>query len=149
MRWSVLERQCVYRKGEECEPGAPPAGSTFFDQPRDWNDTFAVRAGLSKWLSKPVEVFAGLGYASSAVPDHALEPALPDWHSVSVSLGGRFEVFEKMFVAAGYTQLFYIPRDTSGEFDLDDEPGASKGPDAGGNYKQLVGVLNVNVDMQF
>jgi long-chain fatty acid transport protein len=150
MRWSVLERQCVHRPGKECQPNTP-VGDTFFDQPRDWNDTFGVRAGISKWLSKPVEVFAGLGYASNAVPDETLEPALADWHSVSASVGGRFEVFEKMFVATSYTQLYYIPRDTQGKFTLDEPPnsGASLSPDAGGNYKQLVGVLNVNVDFQF
>ena len=56
-----------------------------------------------------------------------------------------------MFVATSYTQLYYIPRDTTGKFNVDEPPytGASLNPDAGGNYKQLVGVLNINVDFQF
>jgi long-chain fatty acid transport protein len=150
-RWSVLERQCVYKVDAQCDPNSNVGDTTFFDQPRDWNDTFGVRAGVSKWLSKPVEVFAGLGYASNAVPDETLEPALADWHSVSATVGGRFEVFEQMFVATSYTQLYYIPRDTTGKFNVDEPPytGASLNPDAGGNYKQLVGVLNINVDFQF
>lgn len=150
-RWSVLKRQCVYKPDQQCDPNTPPGGSTFFDQPRDWNDTFGVRAGVSKWLSEPVEVFAGLGYASNAVPDDRLEPALPDWHSVSASVGGRFEVLKKIFVASSYTQIYYIPRDTSGKFDLDEPPnsGVTVSPDAGGNYKQMIGVLNVNIDAQF
>jgi long-chain fatty acid transport protein len=149
-RWSVIERQCVYDPDSECVPNSNVGEPTWFDQPRDWNDTFGVRAGISKWLSKPVEVFAGLGYASNAVPDETLEPALPDWHSVSATLGGRFEVIDKLNVAASYTQLYYIPRDTAGKFDLDETyTGASRNPDAGGKYAQLVGVLNVNVDVQF
>lgn len=150
IRWSVMERQCVHRPNEDCEPNTP-IGNTFFDQPRDWNDTWGIRAGLSKWLSKPLEVFAGLGYTSNAVPDETLEPALPDWHTFSAALGGRMEVAEKIFVAGSYTQFWSIPRDTQGKFTLDEPPntGVSKSPDAGGNYKQLVGVLNVNLDVQF
>jgi long-chain fatty acid transport protein len=151
MRWSVIDRQCVHKPDQDCEPNSSAGDTTFFDQPRDWNDTFNIRAGVSKWVSKPVEVFAGAGYASNAVPDSTMEPSLADWNSVSFGLGGRFEIFEKAFVAASYTQLFYIPRDTQGKFDLDEPPntGVTANPDAGGKYKQMVGVLNVNVDFQF
>ncbi len=150
-RWSVLKRQCVHKPDDDCQPNSAAGNTTFFDQPRDWNDTFGVRAGVSKWVSKPVEVFGGLGYGSNAVPDETLEPALADWNYVSASVGGRFEAFENMFVAASYTQLFYLPRNTQGKFNLDEPPntGVSKSPDAGGSYKQQVGVLNVNVDFQF
>lgn len=150
-RWSVIERQCVHKPDVDCQPNSAAGDTTFFDQPRDWQDTFGVRAGISKWLSKPLEVYAGAGYSSNAVPDETLEPALADWNAVSASLGVRAEVFDKMFVSGSYTQLYYIPRDTQGKFDLDEAPntGVSRSPDAGGNYKQLVGVVNVNVDFQF
>jgi long-chain fatty acid transport protein len=151
IRWSVLERHCVYNPGLQCEPHSNVGGSTFFDQPRNWNDTFGVRAGISKWLSEPVEVFTGIGYASNAVPDETLEPSLADWHAISVAVGGRFELMDKIFLATSYTQLFYPSRDSTGKFNLDDpRPGdASRNPDAGGKYKQMVGVLNVNLDLAF
>ena len=79
------------------------------NQPRDWHDTFGVRAGGSYWLNREFEFFGGSGFASNAVPDETLEPALPDWHGISLGLGGRLEIFENVHVAASYTQIFYVP----------------------------------------
>jgi long-chain fatty acid transport protein len=141
-RWSVLKAHVVQNTD---------TNSYLLDQRRDWKDTFGVRAGVSKWLSKPVELFGGAGYSSNAVPNTTLEPALPDWNGISVSAGGRFEVIEKLFAAVSYTQLFYLPRDTAGDSQLTElsPKGAPRNPDSGGKYKQSVGVLNVNVDVAF
>jgi long-chain fatty acid transport protein len=141
-RWSVLKVHVVKNTKNN---------AYLLDQRRDWKDTFGVRAGVSKWLSEPVEVFGGAGYSSNAVPDKTLEPALPDWDGISVSAGGRFEVMDKLFTAVSYTQIFYLPRDTNGKSRLTDPSpnGAVPNPDSGGKYKQAVGVLNVNVDFQF
>jgi long-chain fatty acid transport protein len=152
-RWSVMKRQCVYKAGTSCNvgnDGVSPNGDALFNQPRDWKDAFGVRAGVSKWVSKPVEVFGGLGYSSSAVPDNTLEPALPDWDAMSATIGGRFEVVKQVFASGSYTQFYYFPRDSSGKFDVDNRfQGATHNPDAGGSYKQLVGVLNLNLDIGF
>jgi long-chain fatty acid transport protein len=58
-RWSQMERQCAVLQ----------------NQPRNWNDTFGVRAGASLWTNKATELLAGAGYSSNAVPDETLERA--------------------------------------------------------------------------
>ncbi|HMR07768.1 MAG TPA: outer membrane protein transport protein [Polyangiaceae bacterium] len=167
-RWSVLEDHFVVNPDlgdggtEECEykervPGNPPAlGSCLLSQKRDWSDTFGVRVGASRWLNKETELFAGAGYSSNAIPDKYLEPALTDFNSISLSLGGRLEVVKNFNVALSYTQLFYLTRDTDGKSDHDLARGPSgtpnsieNGPDTGGVYKQMIGVVNANVDVQF
>jgi len=140
-RWSAMKKHIVKNSD---------TGEFLLDQPRDWNDTFGVRAGASKWLSKPVEVYGGAGFSSNAVPDSTLEPALPDWNGISLSAGGRFEIIEKLFADLSYTQIIYLPRDNTGKSELTTATGtAPPSPDAGGKYKQAVGVVNVNIDFAF
>jgi len=139
-RWSVLEKHVVKNTDND---------QFLLDQERNWKDTFGVRAGASKWISKPLEVYAGAGYSSNAVPDETLEPALPDWDGISFSAGGRYQVLEKLFASLSYTQIVYLPRDTSGKNTLTEPSRAVPNPDAGGKYKQAVGVVNVNVDFAF
>ncbi len=160
-RWSVLEEHDVVNtdlssKGADACKGNPPDGACLLGQKREWTDTFGVRIGASRWLNKETELFAGAGYSSNAIPDEYLEPALMDFNSISLSLGGRLEVVEDIHVALGYTQLFYLTRDTDGKSNHDKErvPGGGtnsiqNGPDSGGVYKQMVGVLNANVDFKF
>ena len=92
---------------------------------------------------------AGAGFSSNAVPEDTLEPALPDWDGVSLSAGGRFEIVDDVHLDTSYTQLIYFPRDNTGKSELPQLEALSKGPDTGGVYKQMVGVLNVNVDVAF
>jgi long-chain fatty acid transport protein len=140
-RWSVLERHVV--KNTETD-------SYLLDQDRSWKDTFSVRAGVSKWISEPLEVYTGAGYASNAVPDSTLEAALPDWDGVSFSAGGRYQILEKLFASLAYTQIVYLPRDNHGASELTKSTGtAPPSPDSGGHYKQAVGVVNLNVDFAF
>ncbi len=165
-RWSVLDTHHVINTDlsdqgvDECEanrnPGDPPGQGCLLAQKREWTDTFGVRVGASRWLNKETELFAGAGYSSNAIPDKYLEPALTDFNSVSLSLGGRLEVVENVNVALSYTHLFYLTRDTDGKSDHDlVRPPSSgpntieNGPDTGGVYKQMIGVVNANVDVQF
>ena len=152
-RWSVLKRHCVYLKGTGCNFENEATGRTTnevqINQPRDWKDTFGVRAGASVWMTKATEVYAGAGFSSNAVPEDTLEPALPDWDGVSLSAGGRFEIVDDVHLDTSYTQLIYFPRDNTGKSELPQLEALSKGPDTGGVYKQMVGVLNVNVDVAF
>ncbi|MCK6537240.1 MAG: outer membrane protein transport protein [Polyangiaceae bacterium] len=141
-RWSVLERHIVKNTDKD---------SFLLDQERSWKDTFGVRAGFSKWVTQPLEVYGGAGFSSNAVPDSTLEPALPDWDALSFTAGGRYELVKDLFGSLSYTQLVYLPRDTNGKNTLT-EPnpsGAVPNPDAGGKYKQAVGVVNLNVDFAF
>lgn len=149
-RWSAFERQCVVARGERCEvDGETGGGAAILNQERDWHDTFGIRLGSSLFPSERVEVVSGLGFSSNAVPAATQEPALPDWDSFSVALGVRLAVLERLHVAATYTQLFYVPRNTTGESELSQLDAPSRGPDAGGAYSHAVGALNANVDVAF
>lgn len=152
-RWSSMENQCLTQVGAACEiqtdgSAVDPAG-VVQNIARRWNDTFGVRAGVSYWPRPPVELFGGVGYDSNAVPDATLDPSATDFHDVSFAVGGRFQIAERLHLAASYTHLFYASRDTTGKSIAAGLAGTSRAPDSGGIYAQTIGVLNVNVDVGF
>lgn len=154
-RWSLMDRQCLTPKGVDCQlnedgsTSAPAEQAPIVNLPRDWNDAFGVRAGLSYWPTEAAELFSSLGYDGNAVPDETLDPSLTDFHDLSVSLGGRFALGEHLHVGASYTHFFYVQRDTTGKSTIDEKPIPSKSPDAGGIYTQTIGVVNLNLDVGF
>lgn len=152
--WSAATDHCVVAPGGECDiqpDGTDANGVTTVNQPRNWKDTFGVRVGASYFLDADggPELFAGMGFSSNAIPDEYLEPALTDFDAYTPVVGARFEVGENLGIAASYTQVFYSKRNTSRESILDDKSAPSRGPDSGGEYKQSIGVLNVNADYKF
>lgn len=152
-RWSVMKNQCLVAEGQPCEvneDGSAAEGSDpIVNLPRDWNDAFGVRAGLSFWPSEGAELFSGLGYDSNAVPDETLEPSLADYHDVSVALGGRVALGDHLNLAVSYTHFFYVQRDTTGKSTLPAKLQPTRSPDAGGVYSQTLGVINANLDVNF
>ncbi len=152
-RWSAFEDQCVSRKGEPCEldpDGSAANGSGVIQNvPRHWQDAFGVRAGVSVWARPELEVFAGLGYDSNAVPDSTLEPSLMDYDDVSFAVGARYELWQDAFVSASYTQFENVPRDNSKKSVHPTEAPPSNGPDAGGQYDEWVGLVNLGVELGF
>lgn len=154
-RWSKLTEQCITLKDRPCginnDGTAAPGTGTVVDVYRGWRDTFGVRAGASYWAKPRVELFAGLGFERSAIPDNTLDPALPDADTIAPVLGGRFEIFEKLYLAASYTHIQYLNRDNSGKSVLDDAAVAptTRRVDGGGKYTAWIGVLNVNLEKQF
>lgn len=152
-RWSALKDQCISAPDKECavnEDGSEvEVGTVTQNIPRRWEDAFGVRAGLSYFPTPAAEVYSGLGYDGNAVPDETLEPGLMDFDDVSVTLGGRFEVVEKLHLGLSYTHIFYVQRDTTGKSKLSEYQSPSIVPDAGGIYNQTIGVVNANVEVQF
>lgn len=155
-RWSQMDKQClVPDNAEGCRvdenggaiPGDPE--QPVQNLPRNWQDAFGVRAGGSFFVNPMVEVFAGLGYDSNAIPDESLDPALTDFHDVSAALGGRLTLGKHIGVAASWTQFFYFSRDTTGKSENAAFVQPSRGPDAGGKYTQRIGVLNLNLEATF
>ena len=153
-RWSVLQTQCVgirdmpcavYASGADATPGA----TTVRNLRRHWRDTFAVRAGGSYWVRPALEVFAGIGFETAAVPDETLDPGLPDGHTGQAALGARFQAGRTLFVAASYTHVQYIDRDNVGRSRLAEAELPTRRPDGGGRYQQWVGLLNLNVEKRF
>lgn len=158
-RWSALQNHCVSPAGASCaiasDGSAKPGSEVILNQVRDWHDTFGVRAGASYWLDRDVETFAGLGFASNAIPDKTLEPALLDFNTISAAIGGTLALTESIHFGASYTQVFYISRDTTGESIHPTLTGPnglgspSRNPDSGGKYAQQLGIVNVNLDVAF
>ena len=150
-RWNLLEDQCITEVGTpECRDGEGQlVDEVIINLPRNWNVGVGVRAGASYWLDENIEVFGGMSYDSNAVPDSTMEPALMDFHDIGVSAGGRFGFTDWLAMAVSYTQLFYIPRDTTGKSELAQQEPASLGPDAGGKYSQMIGFLNLNFQASF
>ncbi|MEZ4372153.1 MAG: outer membrane protein transport protein [Polyangiaceae bacterium] len=152
--WSALKDHCVVTPGGTCDiqdDGTDANGVGTVNQPRHWDDTWGVRAGASYFLDGGAgpELFAGIGYASNAIPDEYLEPALMDFDALTPVAGVRFKVGDSFAIATSYTQVIYFSRDTTGKSVLAGKNPPSKGPDAGGKYSQAIGVLNINADYQF
>ena len=71
--------------------------SDVFDAPitKDWKDVSAYRVGITQELDK-LTLMAGVVIDESPVPDTTLSFELPDSDSVSVSLGGRYQVTDSI-----------------------------------------------------
>ena len=146
-RWSVMRSQCVAAIGEPCgvdHDGAPVSGVlAYFD--RGWTDGFGVRAGASYWTSPALELFAGAGYDSNAVPDSTLEPALMDGDDISLAIGARYEVSSSLRFGGSYTHMMFADRDNRDSSVTLPGGSAAANPDAGGIYTHWVGILNASV----
>ena len=67
-----------------------------FDDPiaKDWKDTTAYRLGITQKLDT-MTLMAGVVIDESPVPDTTLSYELPDSNSISVSIGGRYQLNDK------------------------------------------------------
>jgi long-chain fatty acid transport protein len=157
-RWSVMKTQCLVldQKDYQCvvNPDGSDAsgnGAVLQNLRRRWKDTFGIRAGVSQWLKPTVEIFAGLGYETAAVPDETLDPAIGDSNSIAAALGARFGIIPMLFVAASYTNIQFLNRDNIGKSELA-IPSVSfptARADGGGKYTQWIGLFNANVEFIF
>ena len=64
---------------------------------KDWSDTNAFRLGVTQELDG-MSIMAGMVYDNTPVPDSTLSFELPDSNSLSVSLGGRYEINDNIDV---------------------------------------------------
>src|SRR5207245_692121 len=117
--WSRFKQQCIALQDRPCgvkQDGSPADGTgTVINLYRGWRDTVGVRLGASRWFSSDVELFAGLGFESSAIPDATLDPNLSDSHTISASAGGRFQIADRLWIGATYTHIQYLSRDNTGK----------------------------------
>jgi long-chain fatty acid transport protein len=153
-RWSVMQSQCVGFVDQPClvDPTGADAtaqGTTIQNLRRRWKDTYGVRGGASEWVRPAVELFAGLGFETAAVPDATMDPGLADANNLAGALGARVRATETIFVAASYTHIQYFARDNTGESQLANAMPPTRLPDGGGKYTQWVGLFNVNLQKQF
>ena len=151
-RWNLFEDQCIATANET--DGCRKEDGTLEDAvlvnlPRNWDVGVGVRAGASYRVVPEVGLFGGIGYDNSAIPDETLEPALMDFHDVSLALGAQFVFTEWLGLNLSYTHIFYVPRDTTDTNALSEFEGNSTGPDAGGKYSQTIGFVNLGVQLAF
>jgi len=64
---------------------------------KDWNDTSAYRLGITQEYDT-MTIMAGIVYDETPVPNESLNFELPDSDSISVSLGGRYQINDAMDV---------------------------------------------------
>jgi len=85
-------------------------GAFGISKPKDWKDTSAFRLGVTQEYDKMI-IMAGIVYDETPVPDSSVGFELPDSDSLSVSLGGRYKIDEKMDV--GVSALYSMRDDRS------------------------------------
>lgn len=150
-RWSAFRRQCVTQAGAECRllvGGAQPEGGGVLQNvPREFQDAFELRAGVSAWVTPALELFSGAGVMSEAVPDETLEASLPDFFGTTFSLGARWALSESVLVAAGLSHIVSPSREARSRYSTYRPP--SKLPDASGHYTQSVSYADVNLAVRF
>ena len=68
-----------------------------FDNPiaKDWKDTSAYRLGITQEL-QTMTLMAGIVYDETPVPDEKVSFELPDSNSLSISLGGRYQINDSL-----------------------------------------------------
>jgi long-chain fatty acid transport protein len=151
--WSALDRQCVTVRGSRCDlnpDGSARAGARILvNQPRNFHDTFGVRASASYWLEDQLELMAGLGYASNAIPASTYQPDILDANALTFSVGTNVQVLPPLVLGFGYMQLVYLDRNTVGQNAAATLSPPSRAPDAGAKSSILAGVFNVTAHYSF
>lgn len=153
-RWSVMQTQCVSLETTECMidstgGNASPQSGAIQNLRRYWKDTVGGRAGASLWFGSSLEIFGGAGFETAATPDETLDPALADSETISAALGGRFRVGSGLRLAASYTHIHYLSRDNTGKSLLAGAAPPTRRADGGGRYTQRIGLVNLNLELEF
>jgi long-chain fatty acid transport protein len=153
-RWSVNKYSCAGVTGDPCNPGASGAAGTLDYNPRNWNNTYGGRLGVSYWVKPEIELLFGAGYETAAVPDATMAPDTADANNIQGTLGARFKLTDSLFLSATYTQAQYFNRDNSGKSTLAEingmpVPYPAVQEDGGGQYTQWIGYANANLEALF
>lgn len=150
-RWSAFQRQCVTEAGADCvllaDGGQPNGSHVLQNVPREFQDAFDARLGLSVWSSPGMEWMSGIGVMSQAVPDSTLEAGLPDFVGVTFSLGARARLSKTFSVGGGLSHIVSPARDAHST--LQDRALPSKLPSASGHYTQSMSYADLNLSVRF
>lgn len=159
-RWSVFEHHCLlslddpYARCAIAEDGSVDlergGSGVLVVIPRDWQDTFGLRAGGSYWFSPVLEAFGGLSFDSNAVPDETLDVGLMDMNKMVASVGARYALLDGALQLTGsLTSVFYFSRDVAPRAADDIPELPSRTPDGAGTYQQNANLLTVGVGYTF
>jgi long-chain fatty acid transport protein len=155
-RWSKYKNTCIMSAGAtgKCEVAAD--GSTteqgiLVNVPRNWVDTYTIRAGGRYFLNDQMEVNAGLTFDTSAISydaakDDSIDPSLFDMKKIIPQVGVAYATgkIEVTFTAG---HVLYLERTVQPR--TGDPLAPSRNPDMAGTYKSQVtyGLLGVGVHM--
>lgn len=113
VRWSVFTNACVVDRGQPCSVNADGSavtpGQIIANDPANFHDAGALHAGIGYWPHPRVEMFADLGFDTSAVPNDSQGRTLFDSFKVIGSLGLRYSVSKHLALGGSYTQVYYLP----------------------------------------
>jgi long-chain fatty acid transport protein len=156
VRWSLFDKQCVVLEGKNCDiadNGAAAPGTNGADIvlniPRKWQNSVGYRLGAGYYATKELELFAGAGFTTSAVPKETIDASTIDSFRLYGTLGARYEVSKHFAFATSYNHIYFVPVDTNNRNIFDTQEKPSKSPSADGKYTSQIGFLNVNVAYTF
>jgi len=104
---------------------------------RRWDDGFGARlSGSYFFWGDALELYAGLGFDSNAIPDSTLDPALYDMDKYSFSLGATYRMSEHLALSLTLIEVLYLERDTRGQAGNEALELPSRQPANAGLYQQ-------------
>jgi long-chain fatty acid transport protein len=141
----VLDNECVVHTGSPCnlnpDGSSKTPGQVIANIPSGFHDAYAVHAGVGYWPAKRTEIFFDVGIDSSAVPATSRGTTLFDSFKILGTVGMRHRVSERVFVAASYTAVYYLPVTVTGETE---SKAPSDVPNANGSYASHLSFFDVN-----
>jgi long-chain fatty acid transport protein len=152
-RWSAMQAQCISMRDKPCAvtasgADATPDQTTIQYLARNWKDTVGLRMGLTYLLAPGVEVHAGAGYETAAVPNETLDPMMTDSRNLRMALGGRVAISPAMAVTLGITGVYYLPRNNTGKSTLWLADPPSRQADGGGFYELWLALLDLGLEIR-
>ncbi|MBZ0220504.1 MAG: outer membrane protein transport protein [Candidatus Methylomirabilis sp.] len=93
----------------DLENEVAPAGFTDTSEPKDWRDIWAVRAGVEYRAAERISLRGGYVFQNNPVPDHTLEPRLPDSDQHNISLGIGYNA-ANLVIDAAYMFAYFEDR---------------------------------------
>ncbi len=120
----------------------PVAGSTFINEPKDWQDTYAFNLGLAYRLNDRIRLLGGYLYGESPVPDSTFDPAIPDSDTHLFTLGTSL-AFAAWRLDLGYGLQLQDERRKNNSV------GAISGSPANGEYEALLHLLAIDLSYKF
>jgi long-chain fatty acid transport protein len=157
--WSRLEQMCLVNAAVDdveraCETRSD--GSLVHDEhaaeviqvfQRRWVDGVGLRIGGSYFWGEQLELYAGAGFDSNAIPSSTLDPALLDMTKYSLSLGATYRASESLAISLTLIEVLYLDRDTRGVDGNESFELPSRQPANAGVYEQNVFVIQPAVQL--
>jgi long-subunit fatty acid transport protein len=150
VRWSVFANACVVHRGQPCDlypdGSAVTQGKIIANDRALFRDTGALHAGIGYWPQPRAEIFADLGFDTSAVPTSSEGRTLFDAFKGIGTVGLRYTFSPHVAVAASYTAVYYLPATVTYQAQW---PSPSAQPYADGSYASHLQFIDANAAVSF